>query len=92
MLEFQATAVKHLDAKAANSSYVIPASFCGSKLNYGGSAHKETGEVALNHFVNRQGQSLPNFKANVLKYRPMTTISNIHIQLETLTHADVGNL
>jgi hypothetical protein len=92
MVEFHAEAVRHLEAKAANASYVIPSKFCGGTLKSGGSGYTVTGDVALNHFANRLGLPMTDQRSYVLKYRPMSNTTNLHMQLETLTHADIGNL
>jgi hypothetical protein len=45
-------------------------------------------EIALNHFVNRLGDSLPETQKLVQSIRPTATTH--HMDWETLTHANIG--
>jgi hypothetical protein len=77
MLEFH--------AKLLNGA-PVPADLCGGALN---SVKAEPmWEIALNHFVTRRGESLPETQKLVQTIRP--TATNHQMDWETLTHASVG--
>lgn len=64
----------------------VPSDLCGGKLTSVKAA--PMWEIALNHFVSRQGQALPETQKLVSTIRPTET--NHHMAWETLTHAGVG--
>jgi hypothetical protein len=47
-------------------------------------------EIAYNEYVNRAGLALPNTNQVIMKIRPTGT--DHHIDWETLTHAQVGDV
>lgn len=77
MLEFH--------AKLLNGA-PIPSDLCGGALN--SLKPEPMWEIALNHFVTRLGDALPETQKLVQSIRPTSTTH--HMDWETLTHAGVG--
>jgi hypothetical protein len=72
-------------AKYLNGA-VAPSELCGGTL---AQPRKDpTWEIALNHFVDRRGENLPETLRLAQTVRPTTT--SHHMAWETLTHAAVG--
>jgi hypothetical protein len=65
----------------------VPSTLCGGALSK--NAPNPTWELAVNHFVTRRGESLPESQRLVLAIRP--TATDHHTGWETLTHAGVGD-
>jgi hypothetical protein len=63
----------------------IPKAVCGGKLNMGGTGYTLGWEIALNHYANRKGVSMPYTQAMVNRVRPTSSV--LHMNFETLTHA-----
>jgi hypothetical protein len=63
----------------------IPGAVCGGKLNLGGTAYTLGWEIALNHYANRKGISMPYTQAMVNRQRPTSSV--LHMNFQTLTHA-----
>ncbi|HVY30033.1 MAG TPA: alginate lyase family protein [Polyangiaceae bacterium] len=64
----------------------VPSELCGGALRL--LEPEPTWEIALNHFVNRLGDSLPETQKLAQSIRPTATTH--HMDWETLTHASAG--
>jgi hypothetical protein len=64
----------------------VPSTLCGGALI--DNTPNPTWEIALSHFVTRQGRALLETQKLVQKIRP--TGADHHVGWETLTHAGVG--
>ena len=65
----------------------VPSTLCGGSLN--DNKANPMWEIALNHFVTRKGEAMPETQKLALKIRP--TGADHHVGWETLTHAGVGD-
>jgi hypothetical protein len=72
-------------AKFLNGA-AVPANLCGGTLS--AVTPDPMWEIALNHFVGRRGETLPETQTLVNKIRP--TGADHHMGWETLTHAGTG--
>jgi hypothetical protein len=71
----------------------IPSTYCGGTINWGGEGYRLTGDVALNEFAGRRGLSMPELSAFVNQHRPIPNgTHNLHMQAETLTHANSASV
>jgi cell division septation protein DedD len=75
---------------ASLNNQAPPASVCsGAVLPLGGNAYTYGWEVAYNHYTKRLGQAMPYTQSMVSRVRP--TSSGLHMNWQSLTHAETGN-
>lgn len=67
----------------------VPSWLCNGTLNMAETNYRHTYEILYNHYAHRVGQRLDNTEQWNLSKRPTRAL--LHMDWETLTHADVGS-